>query len=88
VLLGIRATGVVIPKAKSDSGYGNIPCFSFRLSQLVELMCCRYSITKELSELEKLVKIICRVVDFKPRFKPTATLFCADSKKSQSNYVL
>ena len=32
-------------------------------------MCGRYTITQYLSELEKLVKFICKVVDFKPRYK-------------------
>ena len=31
-------------------------------------MCGRYSITQDLTELEKLVKFICKVVDFKPRY--------------------
>ena len=31
-------------------------------------MCGRYSITGDISELEKLVKFICKVVDFKPRY--------------------
>ena len=31
-------------------------------------MCGRYTITQDLSELEKLVKFICKVVDFKPRY--------------------
>ena len=31
-------------------------------------MCGRYSITKDLSELEKLVKFICKITDFKQRY--------------------
>ena len=31
-------------------------------------MCGRYSITKDLSELEKLVKFICKITEFKPRY--------------------
>jgi putative SOS response-associated peptidase YedK len=31
-------------------------------------MCGRYTITKDPSELEKLVRFICKVVDFKPRY--------------------
>jgi len=31
-------------------------------------VCGRYSITKDLTELEKLVKFICKVVDFRPRY--------------------
>ncbi|MEI6078067.1 MAG: SOS response-associated peptidase [Verrucomicrobiota bacterium] len=31
-------------------------------------MCGRYTITSDLAELEKLVRFICKVVDFKPRY--------------------
>lgn len=31
-------------------------------------MCGRYSITKDIGELEKLVKFICKITDFKPRY--------------------
>ena len=31
-------------------------------------MCGRYTITQDLAELEKLVKFICKIVDFKPRY--------------------
>lgn len=31
-------------------------------------MCGRYTITQDLAELEKLVRFICKVVDFKPRY--------------------
>ncbi len=31
-------------------------------------MCGRYSITQDLSELEKIVKFICKITDFKPRY--------------------
>ena len=31
-------------------------------------MCGRYTITGDLADLEKLVRFICRVVDFKPRY--------------------
>jgi hypothetical protein len=31
-------------------------------------MCGRYTITGDLTELEKLVRFICKVVDFKPRY--------------------
>lgn len=30
-------------------------------------MCGRYTITQDLSELEKQVKFICKITDFKPR---------------------
>ena len=29
-------------------------------------MCGRYTITQDLAELEKLVRVICKVVDFSP----------------------
>ena len=35
-------------------------CFNF--------MCGRYTITQDLAELEKLVRFICKVMDFKPRY--------------------
>ena len=31
-------------------------------------MCGRYTITEDLAGLEKLVRLICKVVDFKPRY--------------------
>lgn len=34
-------------------------------------MCGRYTITQDLAELEKLVRFICKVVDFKPRYNLT-----------------
>ncbi len=34
-------------------------------------MCGRYTITGDLAELEKLVRFICKVVDFKPRYNLT-----------------
>jgi putative SOS response-associated peptidase YedK len=34
-------------------------------------MCGRYTITQELAGLEKLVRFICKVVDFKPRYNIT-----------------
>ena len=34
-------------------------------------MCGRYTITQDLAELEKLVRFICKIVDFKPRYNLT-----------------
>ena len=34
-------------------------------------MCGRYTVTQDLAELEKLVRFICKDVDFKPRYNLT-----------------
>jgi putative SOS response-associated peptidase YedK len=34
-------------------------------------MCGRYTITSDLAELEKLVRFICKIADFKPRYNLT-----------------
>ena len=49
-------------------------------------MCGRYTITQDLAELEKLVKFICKIVDFKPRYNiaPRSIVPVLVSEKGQT----